>query len=287
MPRSERTAPEGAPPRLTLTQRVLAALPDLQRRPRPAPSASPARRAATGRNGDGANGSASTADHDVVRPDAVSLPASSTTGSRLRDAFLKPPSPSAASQRAGTARPNPYAEDSPDELRRRMKYLDEPERRIALFIGPLMAALDIAIMFVGLHGNPAHGKSHVSPANYYTLGIGSAVLALAVVVAAYFRRRSFTIFALLFSGYGGGLVTMLPSWVVAGWLFVRFNKMQRTLTAKTGGPPGRAGANRQRQAPAKGAAAGRPRLGTKRTKTPEPAGPARNKRYTPPRPVGS
>ncbi|MDE3086064.1 MAG: hypothetical protein KGJ77_04790 [Acidobacteriota bacterium] len=279
MPRPERDAPEGALPKLTLTQRLLTALPDLQRRQRPAaPAKGPA-----GRNGSGAPNGAHPADRQVVRPDAVSSPATATTGSRLRDAFLKPPAPSGG-QRAGAAWSNPYAESGVDELRQKMKYLDDRERRIALFVGPLMAALDIAIMLVGLHGNPAHGKNHVSPSNYYTLGIGSAVLALVVVVAAYFRRRSFTIFALLFSGYGGGLVTMLPSWVTAGWLFVRFNKMQRALTLKTGGPPGRQGAGRQRTASGRADATARPRLGAKRAKTPEPAGPAPNKRYTPPKP---
>lgn len=273
MPGPERKAPEGALPKLTLGQRLLTALPDLQRRPRPAPAPKTAsRNGATSRNG-------SSAKDEVVRPDAVSSPAP-TTGSRLRDALLKPP-PASSGPRAGAARANPYADESVEELRRKMKYLDDRERQIALFVGPLMAALDIAIMLVGLHGNPAHGKSHVSPTNYYTLGIGSAVLALVVVIAAYFRRRSFTIFALLFSGYGGGLVTMLPAWAAAGWLFVRFNKMQRALTAKTGGPPGRQGANRQRPA-ARGTDARRPRA---KRKAPEPAGPARNKRYTPPKPL--
>ena len=276
MPRSERKEPEGALPRLTFGQRLLTALPDLQRRPRPsAPAPAATRNGSASRNG-------ATSKGDVVRPDAVSGPGA-TTGSRWRDALLKPP-PASAGQRAGAARANPYADESVEELRRKMKYLDDRERRVALFVGPLMAALDIAIMFVGLHGNPAHGKTHVSPSNYYTLGIGSAVLALVVVIAAYYRRRSFTIFALLFSGYGGGLVTMLPSWVVAGWLFVRFNKMQRALTAKTGGPPGRQAANRQRPAGARGDA-GRSRPGSKRAKAPEPAGPAPNKRYTPPKPL--
>ena len=276
MPRPERDAPEGALPKLTLTQRLLTALPDLQRRQRPTTAKGPA-----GRNGSSAANGTAGADRQVVRPDAVHSPAPPTTGSRLRDAFLKPPAAS-GSPRAG-ARSDPYAESGVDELRRKMKYLDDRERRIALFVGPLMAALDIAIMLVGLHGNPAHGKNHVSPSNYYTLGIGSAVLALVVVVAAYYRRRSFTIFALLFSGYGGGLVTMLPSWVTAGWLFVRFNKMQRALTVKTGGPPGRQGSGRQRT-PGRADASARPRLGAKRAKTPEPAGPAPNKRYTPPKP---
>jgi len=279
VPRPERKAPEGALPKLTLSQRLLTALPDLQRRQAPSPPA----RGAAGRNGTSGNGSSSTADREVVRPDAVSSPRPATTGSRLRDALLKP-APAAGGQRAGAARPNPYADAGVDELRRKMKYLDDRERRIALFVGPLMAALDIAIMFVGLHGDPTHGKNHVSPANYYTLGIGSAVLALVVVVAAYYRRRSFTIFALLFSGYGGGLVTMLPSWVTAGWLFVRFNKMQRALTVKTGGPAGRQGASRQRPASGRAEANGRPRLGSKRAKAPEPAGPSPNKRYTPPKP---
>jgi hypothetical protein len=280
VPAPERKAPEGSLPKLTLAQRLLTALPDLQRRQRPAPSAkaAPDRTGPTSRNG-----SASTDQREVVRPDAVSTPAAPTVGGRLRDAFLKP-APAASRQRAGTARANPYVDLGVDELRRSMKYLDDRERQIAFFMGPLLCALDIAIMLVVLHSNPAHGKNHADPTTIVYLGIGTAVVALLVVVAAFFRRRSFTIFALLVAGYGGNLVTLLPAWLAAGWLFIHFNKMQRALTAKTGGPPGRQAANRRRQAAGRADGTARPRLGTKRAKAPEPAGPARNKRYTPPRP---
>ena len=174
---------------------------------------------------------------------------------------------------------------SVDELRSAMKHLDARERRVAMFLGPLLAALDLAIMQVTLHDNPAVGhKGHAAPSTIWALGIGSAVLALVVLAAAFYRRRSFTIFALLFAGYGGGLVTMIPAWVAAGWLFIHFNRIQKVVVARTGGPA----AARQRAAQARGArSTDRPRLGSRREKAPPPPpGPAQSKRYTPPKPTG-
>jgi hypothetical protein len=264
--------PEGAPskealPKLTIGQRVLAALPNLQRE-KPSPTA---------------NGA------ELVRPDAVIEPGvTGSTGSRLRDAFLKPaPAPAAkTSSGTGGTRADPYPDQSTEELRRSMKYLDDRERRVALFIGPLLAALDLALMQVTLHDNPAVGhKNHADPSTIVALGVGSAVLAVVVLVAAYYRRRSFTIFALLFAGYGGGIVTMIPSWIVAGWLFIHFNRIQKVVVSRTGGPA--AARQRAAQARADRNGSGRPRLGSRRDKTPPvPAGPEKNKRYTPPKAPG-
>lgn len=254
------------PPKLTFSQRLLAALPSLQREQpggiRPSGDAGTTRSEA------------------AVRPDAViggggAKAPDNGTGTRLRDAFLKPPSDATA------PRTDPYKDMSVPDLRNAMKHLDDRERVFPLFIGPLLAALDVALTIVTLHSNPAVGhKGHVAPSSILALGIGSAAVAMIVTVAAFFRRRSFTIFALLFAGYGGGFVTMIPSWFVAGWLFIRFNRMQRSLVAKTGGPA----AARQRAARNRTGGASRPLFGRK-DKSPSPTGPAANKRYTPPRPV--
>ncbi|HAM02351.1 MAG TPA: hypothetical protein DCQ30_09035 [Acidimicrobiaceae bacterium] len=272
MARPEGTDDESVP-KLTLGQRILTALPNLQRQPHP-----PAMRATSTRGGPTPtprNGTSADVDGDVVRPDAViGATGSSASGTRLRDVFLKPPAG------ATTAKSDAYADMSVADLRQAMKYLDERERGIPLLIGPLLAVLDIVLTVVTLHTNPPVGhKHHADPGSILALGIGSAVVALLVVVAALSRRRSFTIFALLFAGYGGGLVTMVPAWVVAGWLFIRFNRMQKVVVARTGGPAA------ARQAAAKRRAERsqpRPRLGRKE-KTPEPTGPAANKRYTPPK----
>ena len=264
VPDSHGVSPDQAPPKLTVSQRILTALPNLQRD-------SAARSPDTKRPG-GTGGA------EVVRPDAVidspKAGSAASSGSRLRDAFMKP-APSAG------GKSDAYANMSTDELRRAMRYLDDRERIYPLFIGPLLAALDIALTFVTLHSNPAVGhKNHVAPSSIVALGAGSAVVALLVMVAALYRRRSFTIFALLFAGYGGGFITMIPSWFVAGWLFIRFNRIQKVVVARTGGPA----AARQRAAKARADRPARPRLGRK-DKTPEPAGPSANKRYTPPKPA--
>jgi hypothetical protein len=262
-------SPEQSLPKLTLGQRILAALPSLEREPSTARS----RSAAAGSNR--RNGAAAGADGEVVRPDAVIGGGSSTTGTRRRDALLRPPA-------AGTpAKPtDAYADMSVADLRQAMKFLDPRERGVPLLIGPLLALLDIVLTVVTLHSNPAVGhKNHVDPGSILALGIGSAVIALLVVVAALLRRRSFTIFALLFAGYGGGLITMVPAWVVAGWLFVRFNRMQKVVVARTGGPAAARQAAAKRRAERQQA---RPKLGRKE-KAPEPAGPTASKRYTPPK----
>lgn len=273
---TRRGEPDNALPKLTLGQRILAALPNLQRerpagRPEQTSAKGEARPASTARTG-GGNGA------DVVRPDAVLSPkgAPSTPGSRLRDAFLKPP------QQGAKSPSEVYAQMSVPDLRHSMKYLDDRERRVALFVGPLVGALDLALMFVTLHQhNPAAGhKGHFDPGQVVALGVGSAVVALLVIVAALARRRSFTLFALLFAGYGGSIVTLVPAWAAAGWLFVRFNRMQKVVVQKTraasGGrqPAGRGRADRSET-----------RRGRK-NKAPEPAGPPPSKRYTPPKAPG-
>lgn len=259
---------EEAPPKLTLGQRILTALPNLQG------GSGPSRSASTRTGG---NASSTSDSGDAVKPDAVIGAGGSPTGTRLRVASGK-----AAPGRAA-AKPDVYADMTVDELRQAMKYLDDRERGVPLLIGPLLAILDIVLTIITLHANPPVGhKHHVDPGSILALGIGSAVVALLVVVAAVVRRRSFTIFALLFAGYGGGLVTMVPAWVLAGWLFIRFNRMQKVVVTRTGGPA----AARQAAAKRRADRQARPGGGRK-AKVPEPTGPAPNKRYTPRRPASS
>jgi hypothetical protein len=271
VPKSEGPSPGDSLPKLSLSQRLLAALPNMQR---PSPGTAQAGR----RSGHTASNGSS----EVVRPDDVVAPRRTSPAAAGQRGAARPKSPPA---RPG-AKPDPYADTSIEELRHAMKYLDDRERRVALFVGPLLAALDVALTVVALHSNPAAGhKNHVAPSNIVALGVGSAVVALLVVVAAFYRRRSFTIFALLFAGYGGGFVTMIPSWLVAGWLFIHFNRMQRSVVARTGGPGARQGAARTRADRTSNNKPARPRLGRKE-KAPEPTAPPASKRYTPPKPAG-
>jgi len=273
--------PDEVLPKLTIGQRILAALPNLQREARPrattpsrARASAPPAAKSPRRAGDG-DGEAKDTGTDVVQPDAVLDPDTRTVGNRGTRA-------GATRSRGAAAANSAYASMSIPELRHAMKYLDDRERGLPMLVGPLLAALDLVLTVVALHNNPPlHHKNHADPASIVIVGIGSAVIAGLVLVSALVRRRSFTIFALLFSGYGGGLITLLPAWVLAGWLFIRFNRIQKTLVAKQGGPA----AARQAAAKARGDRTA-PR-GFKRREakeSPEPAGPSASKRYTPPKP---
>ena len=258
------------------------------------------------------NGPDATATDDTATEDTST---DATTGaprraaaSSSRSASASRPRPS-SSTRSGSsggvgARPNPYADWSVAELQYGMKYLDDQERRFAFVVGPLVAVLDVVLTVIALHRHVPHfihghvNKAWVNPGETLALGVASAVIACLVVVCAYFRRRSLTLFALLFSGYGGGLLTMLPAWVLAGWLFVHFSRMQKVLRQLTGGRPtagrtatGRSGGRvptKPGEAVRAGAASARERGAARRErgrKQTVPTGPAVSKRYTPPKPT--
>jgi hypothetical protein len=281
---NERDAP---PPKLTIGQRMLTVLPNLQARRDTAADAD------AGEGVDAGPGDATTTeDGGATSTETSDAPA--TARSAARDRGARAP--------AGAARGvNPYTEWPREKISHAMKYLDPRERRLALMAGPLLIALNVTLTFVTLHNNHrvVNGqlnKSYENPSTIIALGIGSAVVAGVVVVSGIFRRRSFTIFALLFAGYGGGPVTLLPSWALAGWLFVRFNRMQKALRMKDGGARAQArsrGASKSRvpssprAAARAGVAAGRDRRSGSRTRgrnVPVPAGPGASKRYTPPKP---
>ena len=273
-------------PKLTIGQCLLTALPSLPGGSRPAPSdadggdesdtASPRSRA---RGGSGPSDGADGADEDGgdEGEDADGGDGADRTSVRPR-----------RSAAAGAARgPSPYQDWKPEQLRRAMKYLDDRERRLAIMAGPVLVGLNVALTFVTLHNNHRYiagklNKAYEAPSAILALGIGSAVVAGIVVVSAFFRRRSFTIFTLLFAGYGGGPVTLLPAWGLAAWLFIRFNRMQKVVRIKEGTAAGRGGAGRgggatrgastargrtstnPRAAARAGAAAGRDRVGSRR-----------------------
>jgi hypothetical protein len=292
------------PARLTISQRVLTLLPDLQRRrsvdtaAEPEPSAAPEKNRSSATRADSAakrtaarptperSGSASNgADEDAPEDDEVATPVPAPS---------RTPKPSSGT---GNRAADPFAGMSREELSSSMKYLDERERRFALMAGPFLAALDLVLTLITLHDNPPKydvhhhlNKLHADPTTIVALGVGSAVIALGVMACALIRRRSLTIFGLLFAGYGGGLVTIVPSWVLAGWLYVRFNRMNKALRQRDGGARGRQTGGRvpanPRAAARAGASAARERAQSPRRNRKEPvsAGPNASKRYTPPKP---
>jgi hypothetical protein len=281
---------DGGVPRLSIGQRVLASLPNLQRPPKAPPASSPGRTAPakSGAAGDGP---------DVVTPDAVVGPdgATATSGGRFRDSFMKPPAP-----RRQRGAPSGM---SKEELAHVIKRLDDREQVMAYFSAPLGAVVGILLTVIALHQNPAlHVKNHVAPSTIVFEGGARVVLAAIVAVAAWTRRRSFVAFALLFLGtsMAGGLLFALPFWALGVWLIFRVFRWQKELAALTGSQARSRPATtartpsdpaaRRRQAVEERRRARAERLNARSAgvrrgkKKPEPTGPPPSKRYTPPKP---
>jgi len=294
-------------PRLTVGQRILAALPNLERR-KPGVGG----RAASSADTTGAGLTAadegrdlSTGSEKAIDPDEVMSPGddtrtgSGTRPSRLRDAFLKPPP---AGQ--GARKTDPTSTMTNEQLTDAIKRLDDRERFYALFAGPLGAAIGLVLTIGAIHFNPAVGhKNHVSENLIVFEGVIRVAFGGFVVLAALTRRRSFVGFTLLFFG-----TTVLPYgilfWGLGGWMIWRTYHYQKVLTSRgvrpaRGGARGdrrsaqgpraaaRAGATdardrtRERRASGRATASGR----TRGRKKPEPIGPPPSKRYTPPKPT--
>jgi len=313
----------GAPPKLTLGQRLLTALPNLQRAPAPtpetpAPDAPATRKGASGPGtsrapgasgagrdkaaGSGRKGTSSAADDVVVVPDAVidadtdahddeALGAPAPRGARLRDAFLKP--------QAGAARPAQRPDEalaamSKEEIVLLIKKIDDRERLMALFSAVLGVAVGVLLTVVTFHVNPAVGTKNHQTSSLILLEGGARILLSGIVVAAAMsRRRSLVGFSLLFLGTSmGSPLFALPFWALGGYLIWRVFKYQKALNARGGAPgrPARGGrvpAN-PRGAARAGASAGRDRAQAARQRgrrPPEPTGPTPSKRYTPPKPT--
>jgi hypothetical protein len=309
-------------PKLTIGQRILTALPNLQREPTPAAPARtpPPTRAARGTRPDGrrdgADAVTATEEPDGAgvgdddSPDEIvadGTPAG--RGARLRDSLLKP-SPSGARQRPGEDLDSMTRE----EITHRIKKLDDRERFLALTSVPIGIVVGVVLTAFAIHLNPPlkiHDKlnpKHVSDSLILLEGGARVLLSGIVVAAALSRRRSFVGFALLFLGTSmGSPLFALPFWVLGGYLIWRVFKYQRVLTARSGSARGA----RTRRAPARdvpqarapggkrvpanpreagrtGAAAARARAQSSRRrgrKEPAPTGPTPSKRYTPPRPT--
>jgi len=275
-------------PKLTLGQRMLTALPNLQRAPKPAPGA----------------GDAHEAEPEDGARDAVAAPPARGT---------RAPQPRRAPAGRASVSPknDPTAGMSQEEIVKAIKTLDDRERFLAMFAGPLGAAVGIALAIIGLHLNPAPGhKNHAADSLFLWYGGARVLLGAVVVAAAVTRRRSFVGFALLFLGTSmGNPLFALPFWALGGWLIWRVFKMQRALAARGGSTRrGRAAPAADarstapatsRSQPATGSRPPRPRAGAaggaaaarerakqrRRRKDPEPAGPPPSKRYTPPKPT--
>lgn len=232
----------------------------------------------------------------------------STRGQRLRDAFLKPaPTATTAGSSPGTkgrapTKADPYPEISSADLQHRIKWLDDRERLFTLIAAPIGAVFGIVGMIVAIHDNPPlHHKGHASIDTLLIYGVVAVAFAISTLIAGLMRRRSFAIFSLLFMGYDSvttGIYALPIFWALAGWMFYRSYKAQRALTERGDHPRqqrGRAAAAR-RAGSARGSArtsstrtastrsTGTSAAGRRKRKVAQPAGPAPNRRYTPPKP---
>jgi hypothetical protein len=304
----------GTPPRLTIGQRILAALPNLQREPAPA--------AATDAGADPSD--TDTVDIDTVDIDSAGDDTSTEVeatgapagiGGRLMDAAFPP-----TSSRARGRPVDDLDTMTREEITHRIKKLDDRERFLALTAAPLGVLVGILLTAFTLHLNPAlrvHGRlnpKHVSESLILLEGGARILLSGIVVACALTRRRSLVGFSLLFLGTSmGSPLFALPFWVLGGYLIWRVFKYQKILSARgatargaargsargtarggnsnatTARAPGggRVPAN-PRAAGRAGAAAARERVqsrGRRGRKEPAPTGPTPSKRYTPPRPT--
>ena len=266
-----------AVPKLTIGQRLLTSLPDLQKKNKVAPEPDP---------------EADLDDEEASDPDASAEPGESGTASRKSPAAT---GPVRRGKSSGLTAP---------ELTHAIKRLDDRERFLAMTSVPIGIAVVIVLTTLQVHFNPAvNHKGHLPASTIIFLEGGVRLLLCGVVLgAAYTRRRSFVGFALLFLGTSLELPFALPFWGLGGWLIWRVFKYQRELAAlnpRARGAAGNRSSGRGSAAAttrtAKAKSADRPRTmaearaagaaRNRRKKQPVVPGPPPSKRYTPPKPV--
>jgi hypothetical protein len=274
----------GSVPRLTVGQKVLAALPNLQRQPAAPTRPSPSTRPVSARPGRSPESASDNGTDDDLSPDEV-LPATATPQGKLRDAFLKPSGP-----RPARGAPSGMSKEELDHV---IKRIDDRERLLAFSSAGLGVVVGVILTIAAVHYyGPVHAKDHESTGFILFEGAARLVLAAVVVLAAWKRRRSFVAFALLFLGTSLGFPFALPFWALGVWMIFRVLKWQRELAAMTGttartrpapAAKGRDAAEARRKA-RNDRMAQRTAGGRRKKKEPEPTGPPPNKRYTPPKP---
>ncbi len=279
----------GAPPKLTIGQRILTALPTLQRPAAPAPPTPPAARpgrptrpptskpgggARPGKSGAGRDDGVLVGETDDTADDtdddgaeAVDGAADTVDGADAADgatprsggrlgALLNP---AAAGGRTRTV--DNLDEMTREEITHRIKRLDDRERFLALTAAPFGVAVGVLLTVVAIHLNPSlmlHGKlnpKHESTSLIWLEGGVRLLLSGVVVACTLTRRRSLVGFALLFLGTSmGSPLFALPFWALGGYLIWRVFKYQRRPDRTRRGPAARRQhQTRPRQPPCGGA----------------------------------
>jgi hypothetical protein len=182
---------------------------------------------------------------------------------RLNRLFLKPVDPATSSP--AEVAPPPTVE----ELEYDNRYANDKERIIGLLAAPLAAIIGILIISSDIAHDPAIGtKLYVPVSTYHWLMAELLVLSVAMLAAAWFRKRLYLGFAMALYGlsafnlhwWGFGV----PYILFGSWYLVRAYRSQKALKEATG--VGRYGG----RSSGGGTSAG--------------SGPQANKRYTPPSP---
>ena len=184
--------------------------------------------------------------------------------------MLKPADPTSATTTPGAGSTTPGAAPM-EELEASAKRADDKERLIGLVAAPLAAAVGVVVISTLISNDPAQylANGHANP-KYVTVGIYHELLvvllalALAMMAAAWFRKRLYlgiamalyglAVFNLHYWGFG------VPFVMGGAYYLVRSYRLNRTLREATGDLPGSRGSTGKD-------GSGRPRP---------------NKRYTPP-----
>jgi hypothetical protein len=182
---------------------------------------------------------------------------------RLSSAMLKPPKPGMDK-----------VSDTPEtveELQVAVKFANDKERLIGLLAAPFAAAIGLligtALIAHARLVNSSVGKPHESVGIYYEAMLALVVLAVVMLITAYFRKRLYlaivmalyglTVFNLHYWGFG------IPYLMAGAWMLVRVYRLQKALREATG-DTSRYGPNRSGGS------------------TPYTSRPRANRRYTPP-----
>lgn len=173
-------------------------------------------------------------------------------GERMRSAVLKDP---AAAGREAAAGPTTV-----EEIEAAIKRADDKERLVGLLLAPVAAAIGLVVTASLIANDPSSrladglvNPKHVSTSLYTELGAVALVLALLMLVMAWYRKRLYlgivmalyglSIFNLHFWGFG------IPYIIAGAWLLVRAYRLQQQLKLAKGGGggtfPGSAGPNKR------------------------------------------
>lgn len=165
---------------------------------------------------------------------------------KLSSLFLRPPNPAPGDGTAAGPR-------TVEELEATSRFADDKERLIGLLAAPFAAVIGLLVYGALAAANPPAllknglvDAKHVAPSLYVDLLGVLLMLSVAMLAAAWFRKRLFqgcvmalyglAVFNLHYWGFG------LPYVLVGAWVLVRAYRAQRDLREATGGRAPRGGA---------------------------------------------